>query len=154
MLFGTLSLGVVVAVTSSSAFTAMLDDGAIATPDEYGVKVTARILKAGGNTADVAMTATLTLAATHPKVGNIGGGDPMTLYMDGKPCSLDCHEVASRAASRAMYLDGKDEMVENLSLVDAKAADVLGTVMGPWEARKRFGRLPWSGLLTPAIGYT
>ena len=44
-------------------------------------------------------------------------------------------------------------MIENLSLVGARAAGVPGTVLGMWEAHQRFGKLPWSELITPAVGY-
>ncbi|WP_070345172.1 gamma-glutamyltransferase [Pseudomonas aeruginosa] len=153
VLFRTLSLGVAIAAASSSAFAATLDGGAVAAPDEYGAKVAAQILKAGGNAVDAAVATAFTLAVTYPEAGNIGGGGFMTLYMDGKPYFLDYREVAPKAASKTMYLDDKGEVIENLSLVGAKAAGVPGTVMGLWEARKRFGKLPWSELLTPAIGY-
>lgn len=153
VLFRTLSLGVAIAAASSSAFAATLDGGAVAAPDEYGAKVAAQILKAGGNAVDAAVATAFTLAVTYPEAGNIGGGGFMTLYMDGKPYFLDYREVAPKAASKTMYLDDKGEVIENLSLVGAKAAGVPGTVMGLWEAHKRFGKLPWSELLTPAIGY-
>jgi gamma-glutamyltranspeptidase/glutathione hydrolase len=52
-----------------------------------------------------------------------------------------------------MYLDEKGEVIEGMSLVGARASGVPGTVMGMWEAHQKFGKLPWSELLTPAIGY-
>src|SRR5690606_27026282 len=55
--------------------------------------------------------------------------------------------------SKTMYLDDKGEVIENLSLVGAKAAGVPGTVLGMWEAHQRFGKLPWSELITSAVGY-
>lgn len=99
------------------------------------------------------MATAFTLAVTYPEAGNIGGGGFMTLYVDGKAYFLDYREVAPKAATRNMYLDEKGEVIENLSLVGVRAAGVPGTVMGLWEAHHKFGKLPWSELLTPAIGY-
>lgn len=127
--------------------------GAVAAPDQYGAQVAADILKKGGNAVDAAVATAFTLAVTYPEAGNIGGGGFMTLFVDGKPYFLDYREVAPKAATRNMYLDEKGEVIENLSLVGARAAGVPGTVMGLWEAHQKFGKLPWSELLTPAIGY-
>ena len=99
------------------------------------------------------MATAFTLAVTYPEAGNIGGGGFMTLFMSGKPYFIDYREVAPKAASKTMYLDDKGEVIENSTMVGAKAAGVPGTVMGLWEAHQRFGKLPWSELLTPAIGY-
>lgn len=151
--FFKLSLSVVLVATSQAAFSAKLEGGAVAGPDSYSAKVAAQILKDGGNAVDAAVATAFTLAVTYPEAGNIGGGGFMTLFMDGKPYFLDYREVAPKAASKTMYLDEKGEVIENLSLVGAKAAGVPGTVMGLWEAHRRFGKLPWSELLTPAIGY-
>ncbi|GGY11926.1 gamma-glutamyltransferase [Paludibacterium paludis] len=77
----------------------------------------------------------------------------MTVYMDGKAYFLDYRETAPRAATRDMYLDTDGNVVENLSLIGARAAGVPGTVMGLWEAHRRFGRLKWADLVRPAIVY-
>ncbi|MBD9676962.1 gamma-glutamyltransferase [Pseudomonas sp. PDM18] len=151
--FSKLPLGVAILAASSSVFAVTLDGGAVASPDQYGAKVAAEILKKGGNAVDAAVATAFTLAVTYPEAGNIGGGGFMTLYVDGKPYFLDYREIAPRAATKRMYLNDKGEVIENLSLVGAKAAGVPGTVMGLWEAHKRFGKLKWSELLTPAIGY-
>lgn len=151
--FFKLSLSVVLVATSQAALCAKLEGGAVAGPDSYSAKVAAQVLKDGGNAVDAAVATAFTLAVTYPEAGNIGGGGFMTLFMDGKPYFLDYREVAPKAASRTMYLDEKGEVIENLSLVGAKSAGVPGTVMGLWEAHRRFGKLPWSELLTPAVGY-
>lgn len=151
--FKTLALTAALVAASSSALAATLDGGAVAAPDQYGAQVAAQILKAGGNAVDAAVATAFTLAVTYPEAGNIGGGGFMTLYMDGKPYFLDYREIAPKAASKTMYLNDKGEVIENLSFVGAKAVGVPGTVMGLWEAHQRFGKLPWSELLTPAVGY-
>ncbi|TLX54915.1 gamma-glutamyltransferase [Stutzerimonas nosocomialis] len=148
-----LTLGAAIAATSHVAFGATLEGGAVAAPDEYSAKVAAQVLQSGGNAVDAAVAAAFTLAVTYPEAGNIGGGGFMTLYVEGKPYFLDYREVAPKAAGKAMYLDDQGEVIENLSLVGAKAAGVPGTVLGMWEAHRRFGRLPWSELITPAVGY-
>lgn len=140
-------------IASSAAYAVTLEGGAVAAPDQYGAQVAADILKKGGNAVDAAVATAFTLAVTYPEAGNIGGGGFMTLYMDGKAYFLDYREVAPKAATRNMYLDDKGEIIENLSLVGARAAGVPGTVMGLWEAHSKFGKLPWSELLTPAVGY-
>ncbi|MGE6301062.1 gamma-glutamyltransferase [Serratia liquefaciens] len=152
-LLKTLALSVALATLSPSVFAANLNAGAVAAPDQYGAKVAAQILQAGGNAVDAAVATAFTLAVTYPEAGNIGGGGFMTLYVDGKPYFLDYREVAPKAATKTMYLNEKGEVIENLSLVGTKAAGVPGTVLGLWEAHKRFGKLPWAELLTPAIGY-
>jgi len=140
-------------LSCSSVYAATLEGGAVAAPDQYGAQVAADILKKGGIAVDAAVATHFTLAVTYPEAGNIGGGGFMTLFVDGKPYFLDYREVAPKAATRNMYLDDKGEVIENLSLVGARAAGVPGTVMGLWEAHQKFGKLPWSELLTPAIGY-
>ena len=140
-------------LSCSSVHAANLEGGAVAAPDQYGAQVAADILKKGGNAVDAAVATAFTLAVTYPEAGNIGGGGFMTLFVDGKPYFLDYREVAPQAATRNMYLDEKGEVIENLSLVGARAAGVPGTVMGLWEVHQKFGKLPWSELLTPAIGY-
>ena len=150
--FKTLALTAAIAA-SSSVFAVTLEGGAVAAPNQYGADVAAQILKKGGNAVDAAVATAFALAVTYPEAGNIGGGGFMTLFIDGKPYFLDYRETAPKAASRDMYLNDKGEIVENMSLVGARAAGVPGTVMGLWEAHQRFGKLPWSELLTPAVGY-
>ncbi|NBF12028.1 gamma-glutamyltransferase [Pseudomonas sp. Fl4BN1] len=152
LLFKTLALTAAIAA-SSSAFAVTLEGGAVAAPNQYGADVAAQILKKGGNAVDAAVATAFALAVTYPEAGNIGGGGFMTMYIDGKPYFLDYRETAPKAATRNMYLNEKGEVIENLSLVGARAAGVPGTVMGLWEAHQKFGKLPWSELLTPAVGY-
>ena len=140
-------------VASSSAFAAVLEGGAVAAPDQYGAEVAAQVLKRGGNAVDAAVATAFTLAVTYPEAGNIGGGGFMTLFFDGKPYFLDYRETAPKSASRDMYLDEKGEVIENLSMVGARAAGVPGTVMGLWEAHQKFGTLPWRELIAPAVEY-
>lgn len=124
---------------------------AIATPDEPSAVVAEEIFADGGNAVDAAVAVAFALAVTYPEAGNLGGGGFATLWMDGKAHFLDFREVAPRAATRDMYLDEKGEVIAGASLVGHRAAGVPGTVPGLWALHQKFGSLPWSRLLEPAI---
>lgn len=125
--------------------------GAIAAPDRYGAETGAAILAQGGNAVDAAVATAFTLAVTYPEAGNLGGGGFMTLWIEGHPYFLDYRETAPALAHRDLYLDEQGEVIPDLSLVGSKAVGVPGSVMGMWEAHRRFGQLPWAQLLAPAI---
>ncbi|GAB7543789.1 gamma-glutamyltransferase [Cupriavidus sp. 8B] len=103
---------------------------------------------------DAAVATAFTLAVTYPEAGNIGGGGFMNIYMDGKPYFLDYREVAPAAATKDFYLqfkDAKGNQDPNSSVIGAQAVGVPGTVMGLWEAQKKFGRISWQQVIAPAI---
>ncbi|MCY1254184.1 Glutathione hydrolase proenzyme [compost metagenome] len=136
--------------TSASVLTA----GAAATGDDYSAQVAQQVLKQGGNAVDAAVATAFTLAVTYPEAGNIGGGGFMNIYMDGKPYFLDYREVAPAAATKDFYSQFKDtngNQDPNSSVIGAQAVGVPGTVMGLWEAQKRFGKLTWQQVMAPAI---
>lgn len=110
------------------------------------------ILMRGGNAVDAAVAVQLALAVVHPRAGNIGGGGFMVYRAnDGSNYALDYREKAPAAASRDMYLDANDDPVPGLSTRGHLAAGVPGTVAGLVEAHNRFGQLPWTELVQPAI---
>ena len=130
-----------------------LSAGAVASPDEFGAQAAKQILEAGGNAVDAGVATAFALAVTLPSAGNLGGGGFMTLWMDGKPYFLDFREKAPAAATPTMYLDANGNVVPGLSLNGSLAAGVPGSVAGMFTAQQRFGKLNWSQVLAPAIGY-
>ncbi len=123
----------------------------MAAPDEFGAAVADAVLARGGNAIDAAVATAFVLAVTYPEAGNLGGGGFMTIYHEGTPAFLDYRETAPLASTRDMYLDAAGTVVPGASIVGLRAAGVPGTVAGLWMAHQRFGRLPWSGLVAPAI---
>ena len=126
-------------------------DYAVAMPDKFGAQVAIDVLEQGGNAVDAAIAAQFTLAVTYPEAGNIGGGGFMTIYIDGQPDFLDYREMAPEAASRDMYLDEDGNVHPTDSLFGAKASGIPGTVAGMWEAHQKYGKLPWTRLVQPAV---
>ncbi len=109
------------------------------------------IMRKGGNAVDAAVATAFALAVTFPEAGNIGGGGFCVIRMpDGTVTALDFREKAPLAARRDMYLD-KNGNVTDLSITGHLAAGVPASVAGLYEAHHRFGRLPWSEVLSPAI---
>jgi gamma-glutamyltranspeptidase/glutathione hydrolase len=126
-------------------------EAAIAIPDKHAARVTEEILLAGGNAVDAAVATGFALAVTYLDAGNIGGGGFMLIHMEGKPYFLDYRETAPGAAHRDMFLNEQGDVIENSTLIGARAAGVPGTVAGFWAAHQRFGKLPWEQVLKPAI---
>lgn len=110
------------------------------------------VLKEGGNAIDAMVTVHLALAVAYPRAGNIGGGG-FLIYREkeGEVHTLDFREQAPQRASRDMYLDEQGNVVDSLSTFGHLASGVPGSVAGLYEAHRKFGKLPWSRLVQPAI---
>jgi gamma-glutamyltranspeptidase/glutathione hydrolase len=106
------------------------------------------ILQRGGNAIDAAVAVGFALAVVHPEAGNLGGGGFMIIRpRDGSVAALDYREAAPAAATRDMYRSADPEA----SITGHLAAGVPGAVAGLVEAHRRFGRLPFTAVIEPAI---
>ena len=123
----------------------------VVTSHQIASDVGADILRRGGNAVDAAVAVAFALAVVHPVAGNIGGGGFMVLRMrDGTVGALDFRETAPTGATHDMYVDSGGHPTD-ASLTGHRAVGVPGTVAGMYEAHRRFGHLPWSELLAPAV---
>ena len=112
-----------------------------------------RVLKSGGNAVDAAIAVALTLAVTHPRAGNLGGGGFLLVRMaDGRTTFIDFRERAPLSATRTMYL-GADGKPTKDSELGWRAAGVPGTVKGLEVAHRKFGTQRWAALVQPAIDF-
>ncbi len=112
----------------------------------------ADVLRQGGNAVDAAVAVGFALAVLFPQAGNVGGGGFLVVYRPGAGAdALDFRERAPARATPDMYLDPAGNVVPGLSTQGYRAVGVPGTPAGLFEAHRRFGRLPWSRLLRPAI---
>jgi gamma-glutamyltranspeptidase/glutathione hydrolase len=103
------------------------------------------VLKKGGNAVDAAVAVGFAMAVTYPAAGNVGGGGFMLVHpAAGEPTFFDYRETAPASVSR-------DTFVKTTSWFDHKAAGVPGTVRGLELAHKKFGKLAWKDLVTPAV---
>jgi gamma-glutamyltranspeptidase/glutathione hydrolase len=127
------------------------DSGMVVSTDAYASGVGVDVLREGGNAVDAAIAVSFALAVVNPEAGNIGGGGFMVVRLaDGASAALDYREKAPLAATRDMYLDEAGNLTEQ-AVVGHLASGVPGTVMGMWQAHRRFGVLPWDRLVQPAV---
>lgn len=125
--------------------------GMVVSDAPLATHVGVEVLRAGGNAVDAAVATAFALAVVYPEAGNLGGGGFMVARLgDGRAAALDFREMAPQAATRDMYLDEKGALTDK-SINGHLASGVPGSVMGLWEAHKRFGTRPWPELLAPAI---
>jgi gamma-glutamyltranspeptidase/glutathione hydrolase len=123
----------------------------IASIDRLASDAGSEILSAGGNAVDAAVAVGFALAVTYPAAGNVGGGGFMVIRMaDGRTAAIDYREVAPLSASRDMYLDANGNPTD-ASIVGYRASGVPGSVAGMAEALAKYGTMPLSRVMAPAI---
>ncbi len=125
--------------------------GAVASGEPAATRVGIEILRAGGNAADAAVGVALALAVVHPQAGNLGGGGFAVVKTGDSVAALDFRETAPRAATETMYLDRNGSPIEEASVVGPLAAGVPGSPDGLFELHRRYGRLPWHAVVSPAL---
>lgn len=124
--------------------------GAVASDEALATAAGVAILERGGNAVDAAVATALALSVVHPEAGNLGGGGFALVRVGGQLHALDFRETAPAAATRDMFLHGGAWDPER-SLVGPLAAGVPGSPSGYYELHRRFGRLPWPAVVSPAI---
>ena len=128
-------------------------NGMVASEQELATQIGVNILKAGGNAVDAAVAVGFALAVVLPNAGNIGGGGFMMVHnaKSGKDIALDFREMAPKGASRDMYVDTSGKVIDGKSLYTHYAVGVPGTVAGLTHALSRWGSMPLSQVMAPAI---
>ncbi len=126
--------------------------GIVSTPQFLASQAGAHILEEGGNAIDAAIAANAVMGVVQPYVNGIGG-DLFMLYYEaktGKVYGLN----SSGWTPKALTIDYlKSKGVTEINPIGVETIDVPGAVAG-WDAlRTRFGTLPFSKLLAPAIYY-
>lgn len=111
------------------------------------------ILAAGGNAFDAAVAVSASLAVVEPYSSGLGGGGFWLLHRarDGHQVMVDGRERAPLAAHRDMYLDAQGEVIPGRSMDGALAAAIPGAPAALVHIAERYGRLPLSRSLAPAI---
>jgi gamma-glutamyltranspeptidase/glutathione hydrolase len=126
--------------------------GIVSTPQFLASQAGAHVLEEGGNAVDAAIAANAVMGVVQPYVNGIGG-DLFAIYYDAKTGKLYGLN-SSGWTPKALTIDAlKSKGVTAINPIGVETIDVPGAVAG-WEAlRSRFGTLPFSKLLAPAIYY-
>lgn len=115
-----------------------------------------KVLKAGGNAVDAAITVALALAVTFPEAGNIGGGGFMMVWPVATSAAVASPEhrpdpVCIEYRETCPAALGRDSFVNEKRQEGHHTVGVPGTVRGLALAHETYGKLPWAELVAPAI---
>lgn len=130
-----------------------LENAAIASAHPLATAAGKSILEQGGNAFDAAVAVTAALAVVEPYSSGLGGGGFFLLHRarDGKQIMIDARERAPFKATADMYRKVPEPKRSRASLDGPLAAGIPGTPAGLEHLAKRYGRLPLSQTLAPAI---
>jgi gamma-glutamyltranspeptidase/glutathione hydrolase len=125
---------------------------AIASANAQATDAGLEVLAAGGNAFDAAIAVSATLGLVEPESSGLGGGGFYLLRLaDGREVFVDGRERAPLAATRDMYLDAEGNPVRDKTVNGALAAGIPGLPATLVHVAARYGRLPLSKSLAPAI---
>ena len=128
------------------------ENAMVVTAREEASKIGIEILKKGGNAFDAMVATELALAVAYPYAGNIGGGGFMVFRKNnGEVGSLDYREKAPIGATRDMYLDKNNNVIEGLSTIGGLAVGIPGTIAGVFEVYEKYGTLSIKEIFQPVI---
>ncbi len=125
--------------------------GMVSTAHPFATEAGLETLRAGGNAFDAAVTIASTLNVVEPMMSGMGGYGTIMVYdaERGEAHYLDASGKIPVAVDADVYRAPTPDYMENRR--NAKAVSTPGAA-NAWEAMSsRFGKLPWSDVLQPAI---
>jgi gamma-glutamyltranspeptidase/glutathione hydrolase len=127
-------------------------NGLVATSQPLASATALRTLQDGGNAVDAAISAAAVLNVVEPMSTGIGGDMFALVYMqqDAKPVGLNGSGWAGSKASVDFF---KSRNVTEIPVFGMHSMTVPGAVAGWYKLHGRYGKLPMSRVLAPAIEY-
>ena len=139
---------------------ARADSAMVATKDIEATRAGLAMLEAGGNAIDAAVAACLAVGVVEPASSGIGGGGylvyqvgeqggvigfPMKGPLAAKP---DMYELTGESATGSFGWPG---VVNDANIEGFRSIATPGAVAGLCEAHRRFGKLPLTEVVAPAV---
>ena len=126
--------------------------GMAATSQPLATQVALDILKAGGSAVDAAIAANATLGLMEPTGCGIGG-DLFAIVWDAVKGELTGLNASGRSPESLTLQHLRDLGLKEIPYLGPLNVSVPGAIDGWYELHERYGRLPMSDLLAPAIKY-
>ncbi len=148
-------------ITTISKSEAMSTGGMVATKDVHATRAGLQMLEMGGNAVDAAVAACFAIGVVEPASSGIGGGGYLVYQVGdaggvvGFPmkgplgATADMYQLTGEAAVGNFGWAG---VADDDNLEGFRSIAVPGAVAGLCETHRRFGRLPLSDVVAPAVG--
>ena len=140
--------------TFASRSPVLAREGMAATSQPLATAVAVDVLKRGGSAVDAAIAANAMLGLVEPSACGIGG-DLFAIVWDPKTRRLHGYNGSGRSPRGLSYAEFVKQLgsAGPIQPFSPLAVSVPGAVDGWYALHKRFGKLPMSELLAPAIRY-
>ena len=139
--------------------------GVVAAQHRLAAQAGAEVLAAGGDAVDAAVATSFVLGVLEPWMSGPAGGGAMMLWRAEKgeaialnhgmraPAGLNVADYPLTGRGVASDLFAWEEVEGDRNVQGATAIAVPGVVDGLGRVHDRFGRIPWAGLVAPAIAH-
>ncbi len=124
----------------------------VATSQPLATQVALDVLKRGGNAVDAAIAANAMLGLVEPTGSGIGG-DLFAIVWDAKTKQLYGLNASGRSPQSLTLEHFKLQGLDKIPAYGPLPVSVPGAVDGWFELHERFGSMPMSDILSPAINY-
>ena len=139
---------------------AVAEGGMVASKDAHATRAGLAMLESGGNAVDAAVAAAFAVGVVEPGSSGIGGGGYLVYQVDGRGGVIGFQmrgplnarpEMFALTGEAAVGSFGWPGVEGDENLQGPRSIAVPGAVSGLCRALDRFGRLPLSEVLAPAI---
>ena len=126
--------------------------GMAATSQPLATQIALDILKAGGTAVDAAIAANAALGLMEPTGCGIGG-DLFAIVWDAEKRELTGLNASGRAPAAMTIEYFRENGLDSIPPLGPLPVSVPGAVDGWYELHDRYGRMPMSEILAPAVEY-
>lgn len=126
---------------------------AIASAHPLATQAGLSVLERGGNAFDAAIAVAAALAVVEPYSSGLGGGGFFLLHRaaDARSIMIDARETAPSGVRASDYFDASGAPSRAASVRGGTAAAIPGVPAGLAHLARRYGQLPLSATLAPAV---